>query len=162
VLRLDFADRRDVPAIAALLEELERFYGTVDFPPLDQREQQIAALLFGPAPAARVVLAYDESDAVIGLASFSTLWPAAGTTASLYLKELYVAAKYRSQGVGTRLVARVCALAVEAGCSRVEWAADRDNPGAQAFYQRLGTSANETKLSYRVDGDDLTRLARLG
>ena len=35
-----------------------------------------------------------------GMASYSFLWPAAGLTRSLYLKELYVAQDWQRQGIG--------------------------------------------------------------
>lgn len=41
--------------------------------------------------------------------------------------------------------------AARPGCSRVEWMADRDNPGAQAFYTSLGFSESDGKIVYRVD-----------
>lgn len=150
----------DVATIVELLEDLDRFYGTTDFPERRLRERQVATLLFGPLPAARVLLAHDD-EYVVGLASYSLLWPAAGVTASLYLKELYVRSTHRGCGIGSRLMARVCAIAAESGCSRVEWTTDRDNAPAQAFYERLGAPANPAKVMYRIAGADLARLASL-
>ncbi len=43
-------------------------------------------------------------------------------------------------------------IARKLGCSRVEWTTDRDNGGAQAFYEALGFSVNAGKLFYRVEG----------
>jgi RimJ/RimL family protein N-acetyltransferase len=42
-------------------------------------------------------------------------------------------------------------VAVKHGCSRVEWTTDRDNPGAQAFYDRLGVPLLASKIFYRVE-----------
>jgi GNAT superfamily N-acetyltransferase len=56
----------------------------------------------------------------VGFASYSFLWPAAGLTQSLYLKELFVTAKARRQGVGQALMERLIDIAKKAGCSRVE------------------------------------------
>ena len=148
----------DVASIVDILEELDRFYGVTDFPALDVRRQQVDVLLFGPQPAAHLVLAKEETH-TIGLASYSLLWPAAGVTASLYLKELYVRRSRRRRGVGAQLMAHICSIAVEAGCSRVEWTTDRDNPDAQAFYEQLGAPVTTEKVMYRVDPANLIRLA---
>jgi ribosomal protein S18 acetylase RimI-like enzyme len=78
-----------------------------------------------------------------------------GLTRSLYLKELYVAESARHKGVGQLLTRHVFRLAVEADCSRVEWTTDLDNPAAQRFYARLGVPVKESKLFYRVEGDEL-------
>jgi len=158
VIELRAAEAVDVPAVAGLLEEMDRFYGSVEFPPIELRQRQIKGLLFGPVPAARVLLAFDGTD-LVGLATYSSLWPAAGVTQSLYLKELYVRESHRKRGVGRLLMARLCAVAIETGCSRVEWTTDRDNEAAQDFYERLGTVVNPGKIMYRVDGDDIARLA---
>ena len=39
--------------------------------------------------------------------------------------------------------------AIELGCSRVDWTADADNPGAQRFYARLGVPPLPSKIYYR-------------
>lgn len=154
MIELRHAIPADVPALVGLLEELDRFYGVTEFPKLIEREQQVGALLFGPMPAARVLLAEDGAD-VVGLASYSRLWPAAGVTASLYLKELYVRKTHRRQGLGGRLMREICRIAYDSGCSRVEWTTDRDNLEAQAFYHQLGAPAAATKVMYRLDRGDL-------
>ncbi len=50
-------------------------------------------------------------------------------------------------------------IAVEHSCSRVEWTTDTDNPSAQQFYSELGISVKESKLFYRIEGEDLKRQA---
>jgi ribosomal protein S18 acetylase RimI-like enzyme len=139
----------DVPEIAALLEELDRFYGSTQFDPIDARVAQITGLLFGDPPAARVLLARVDR-ALAGLAAYSFLWPAAGVTASLYLKELYVSVGHRRAGVGRDLMARLVETAAERGCSRLEWTTDRDNDLARRFYRGLGFEVEPSKVFYRL------------
>jgi GNAT superfamily N-acetyltransferase len=87
---------------------------------------------------------------VAGLAAYSFLWPAAGVTRSLYLKELFVRATARRLGIGKLLMRELHAVAAEQRCSRVEWTADTDQPDAQRFYAALGAEVLATKLFYRV------------
>ncbi|MFF2512245.1 GNAT family N-acetyltransferase [Streptomyces sp. NPDC058086] len=88
---------------------------------------------------------------MVGLAAYSFLWPSAGSTHSLFLKELYVRDTLRRQGVGERLMNELRGIAVaRSGCSRVEWMTDRDNPGARAFYRSLGFAEFDGKIVYRV------------
>jgi ribosomal protein S18 acetylase RimI-like enzyme len=87
------------------------------------------------------------------------LWPAAGLTSSLYLKELYVSESARRARVGERLMHGLFELAVRRGCSRVEWTTDQDNPSAQAFYEALGIPVATSKLFYRVQGEALREAA---
>lgn len=145
------AEPGDVDALLPLLEEMDRFYGAEEFEPLEVRARQVRQALFSDPPAAYVLLAWEEG-LPIGFASYSFLWPAAGVTRSLYLKELWVTQDRWRGGVGTALMQRLFEVAAEHGCSRVEWTTDVGNAGAQEFYDALGVSPLETKLFYRADG----------
>jgi GNAT superfamily N-acetyltransferase len=160
VITLRHADISDLPVVTDLLYEVERFYGTVDFPPREQWEQQIESLLFSDVPAARVLLALQD-DEPQGFASYSFLWPAAGVSKSLFLKELFVRESRRRRGVGAHLISQLCSIAVESGSSRLEWTTDTDNSDAQKFYDRLGVSRASAKVMYRAEGDVLVRLSRM-
>ncbi|MFE9066041.1 cyclophane-containing RiPP N-acetyltransferase HaaN [Streptomyces violaceusniger] len=146
------ADKRDVLAVAELIEEIERFYGSTEIQPLGERQAQVEEALFGAPPMASALLVEDETDGLVGLAAYSFLWPAAGSSHSLFLKELYVRDTLRRQGIGAQLMNELRAVAAaRPGCSRVEWMTDRDNPGARAFYKSLGFAEFDGKIVYRVD-----------
>ncbi|WP_405584988.1 GNAT family N-acetyltransferase [Streptomyces sp. NBC_01190] len=40
--------------------------------------------------------------------------------------------------------------AANAGCSRIEWTADTNNPAALAFYEALGAEPRDGKVFYRA------------
>jgi ribosomal protein S18 acetylase RimI-like enzyme len=144
------AQPTDVGVVATLIEEIERHYGATVIQPLAERSAQVDAALFGDPPLAHALLALVDG-LVAGIATYSFQWPAAGSTHSLFLKELYVRPDRRGLGIGTRLVDRVRAIAeARPGCSRVEWMADRDNEAARAFYRRLGVAEFTGKINYRV------------
>ena len=152
------AEPADVEALADIAEEMDRFYGAIEVEPLEIRVRQISEALFHSAPSAYALLARDDGR-LAGFASYSFLWPAVGLTSSLYLKELYVIGSARGQGIGKILLRHLCKIAVEHSCSRLEWTTDRDNLDAQRFYAKLGVLIKESKLFYRVEGDDLVRQA---
>ena len=135
-----------MPGLAELLGERDRFYGVSRS---DPELASIADALFGPVPAGRALVAVLDG-VLAGLAAYSFLWPAAGVTRSLYLKELFVRATARRHGIGRLLMGELHAVAAEHRCSRVEWTADTDQPEAQRFYAALGAEVLETKLFYRV------------
>lgn len=139
------ATEADIHALSVLLGEIEEYYGGENVP---GDPSAIRDALFSGGPAPTVLLARDE-DTVVGLASYSLLWPAAGADTSLYLKELYVRAEHRRHGVGRALMAELRHIAKRSGYSRIEWTADTSNPGATAFYKALGGSAQE-KIFYRM------------
>lgn len=146
------AEPTDVRAIAGLIEEIERYYGAADIQSLEQRVTQVEQALYGSPPLANVILA-EAGTEILGLAAYSFLWPAAGTTHSMYLKELFVRANGRRRGIGARLMAELHAVAAARhGCSRVEWTADRGNDAALAFYRALGYQELGSKVFYRAQG----------
>jgi GNAT superfamily N-acetyltransferase len=145
VLSVDHARVEDVEVISLILGEIESYYGGREVP---ADLGQIKAALFSDRPAATVLLARD-GDQVLGLASFSLLWPATRAESLLYLKELYVRTQSRRHGVGRALMAAVRDAAAAAGCRRVEWTADRDNPPALDFYAAMGFVEHAGKVHYR-------------
>jgi GNAT superfamily N-acetyltransferase len=155
VITVSPAEPRDAAAIAALLEDLSRFYGAAGAEPLDVLLAQIDGALFARPPIAWALLARDEpardGGGLAGLAAYSYLWPAIGATRSLYLKELYVRDTYRGQGVGKLLMQAVFEAAARCGCGRVEWTTDVGNAAARAFYAGLGVPEYPSKVFYRVE-----------
>jgi GNAT superfamily N-acetyltransferase len=139
----------DEAAIAALCTDLDEFYGGLPQDLPEERAAQVRDVLFGDPPLARALVAWD-GEAPAGFASYSFLWPAAGLTASLYLKELYVAEAYRRAGVGRLLMDGLFDVARRRGLSRVEWTTDTSNVGAQAFYESLGARPLTSKIFYRA------------
>jgi GNAT superfamily N-acetyltransferase len=151
VITVSAAGPGDAEAIAALLEELDRFYGVTGPGRAGERVRQVSEALFGSPPAGYALLARDGlRPALAGLASYSFLWPSLGPARSLYLKELFVPAAYRGQGVGTLLMNAVLEAAARHGCRRVEWTTDPGNTAAQAFYARLGLPRHP-KVFYRLE-----------
>jgi GNAT superfamily N-acetyltransferase len=145
----------DIPHLLSILAEMDRFYGATDLEPQQLRERQVTEALFADQPLAYALIARVDGQ-VAGVASYSFLWPAAGLTTSLYLKELYVAEAHRRDGVGQALMEALFKLARQRGCSRVEWTTDDDNQGAQTFYDALGQKVHASKIFYRLDGERLS------
>ena len=140
--------------IAALCAELDQFYGDLPAGTPAERAAQVRDVLFGSPPLAYALVARD-GQAPAGLAAYSFLWPAAGLSASLYLKELYVAEAYRRDRRRAHAHGRAGAVASRRGLSRVEWTTDTSNEGAQAFYESLGAKPLTAKIFHRTTPRDL-------
>lgn len=153
------AEPSQVEAIAALAEEINRFYGATKVDPQDVRLRQITKAIFGEQPAAYALLAWNGKR-LVGLASYSFLWPAAGLTRSLFLKELYVVESERRSGVGGQLMRAIFATAVKQDCSRVEWQTETANGIARAFYSDLGGQELDGRVFYRLEGERLIKSAK--
>ncbi|OUD04358.1 GNAT family N-acetyltransferase [Streptomyces swartbergensis] len=144
-MKIEKATEADVDVLSQMLGEVEAHYGGPD---TQADPEQIRAALFGSQPVATVLIARADDD-VLGFASYSFLWPAAGADTSIYLKELFVREPYRRGGVAGQLMEAVREAGRAAGCSRLEWTADVDNPLALDFYKALGVQPHEGKVFYR-------------
>lgn len=153
------AEPRDIDAIADLIDEMDCFYGAAEIEPRASRLSQIQAALFSSPPTAYGLLARD-GEQLVGLATYSFLWPAEGVTSSLFLKELYIAELHRRQGIGKLLMRQLCQVAADNQCSRVEWMTDEDNADAQRFYEELGAPRYPAKVFYRLEGAEIAQVVK--
>jgi GNAT superfamily N-acetyltransferase len=121
-------------------------------------ESGLAEQLFGPRPAAEVVLA-EIDGAPVGFAlffhNFSTFLGRPG----LFLEDLYVQPHARGAGVGRALLRHLAGLAVERGCGRMDWNVLDWNESAIGFYKKLGAEVLPDWRTCRVTGDALRALA---
>ena len=150
----------DVEPFLELADEMDAFYGQTSFDRA-MRSERLREALFSDPPRAYSIVAWNEGD-VVGVSSYSFLWPAEDMTTSLYLKELYVATSHRNQGVGRLLVSKTCEIAREQQCTRVELATELSNRVAQGVYARLGMPVIQIEaVRYRLGKEDIARIAEL-
>jgi GNAT superfamily N-acetyltransferase len=122
-------------------------------------EAAIAEALFGPHPAAEVLIAWRGGEAA-GFAlffhNFSTFLGRRG----LWLEDLFVRPEHRRQGCAQALLRALAALAIERGCGRFEWAVLEWNAPAIDFYRALGATVLPDWRIVRVVGPALEGLAK--
>jgi ribosomal protein S18 acetylase RimI-like enzyme len=155
-VRLATAD--DLPALTALCHEMEQHYDGHASVGEDVVREALKEQLFGARRGIDVLVAEADGN-LLGLATVSMIFPAARFAPALFMKDIFVSAGVRSCGIGTALLRAVARLAVDRGCSRVDWSAARDNVAALAFYRRLGARVSETAVAFRLDGEAMARLA---
>jgi GNAT superfamily N-acetyltransferase len=76
------------------------------------------------------------------------------------LEDLYVTPALRGQGIGKALLIRLAQIAIEQGCSRLEWDVLDWNTPAIAVYERIGAKILTEWRIMRLSGDALTTLAQ--
>lgn len=150
------AEPTDVPAIAAMIRALADYEKLAHLCVSSDGDLQRA--LFGPAPAAEVLIA--EVDGVpAGFALFFHTFSTFLARRGLWLEDLFVYPEHRGAGVGTGLLHTVAAIAQVRGCGRFEWAVLDWNTPAIGFYERLGATVMPDWRLVRVTGAALERLA---
>jgi GNAT superfamily N-acetyltransferase len=155
-LRIEKATVHDVPLILQFIRELAEYEKLLDR--VTTTEELLRETLFGPRPAAEVLLAYATNEPVgfaIYFFNYSTFMGRPG----LYLEDLFVRPSVRGQGFGRALLAHLAQIAIERNCGRMEWAVLDWNEPAIGFYNRLGAIPMDDWTVFRVWDKALTDLA---
>ncbi|MDB5172361.1 MAG: putative acetyltransferase protein [Phycisphaerales bacterium] len=152
------ATSEDVPLILDLIR------GIAEYEKLSHEvvatEDLLREHLFGPRPAAEVLLAYVDGNSVgfaLYFPNFSTFLGRPG----VYLEDLYVRPEMRGKGVGKALLREVARVAARRNGGRLEWSVLDWNEPAIKFYKSLGAVPMDEWTVHRVTGDALRKLADL-
>ena len=155
-VRIEPATERDLPLILEFVRGLAEYEKHLDR--VEATEERIKQTIFGAEPAAHVLFAYENDEAVAFAVFFYTYSTFVGLP-GLYLEDLYVKPEARGKGVGRALLRYLARLAGEKGCWRIEWAVLHWNERAIRFYKNLGAVPMNDWNVYRLSGDDLDLLA---
>ena len=97
VIRIERATERDVPLIFSLIKGLAEYEKLAH--EVMATEEKLRATLFGPRPAAEVVIAYADGTPA-GFALFFHNYSTFLAQPGIYLEDLYVLPQWRSRGLG--------------------------------------------------------------
>ena len=156
-LSIRFATARDAEVIVEFvrgLAEYEREPDAVEVTPEMLRGQMEAA-----DPPFECLLAEDNGVAV-GFALFYRNYSTWRGRPGLFLEDLFVPERYRRKGVGSALLTRLAAIAVERGYGRMEWSVLNWNKPAQDFYRTLGAAPMDQWTIWRVSAATLDQACR--
>lgn len=185
-VRIAAAQEQDVAVILRLITALGDYEKLAH--EVVATEADIRAALFGPRPAAEVLIAWSrpspeasasahpsaaatatadktadgsarQGQEAIGFALFFQNFSTFLGRRGLYLEDLFVIPEWRGRGIGRRLLTHLARVAVERNCGRMEWSVLDWNAPAIGFYERLGARVMEDWRICRLTGDGLVRLA---
>jgi len=154
--RIEPATEQDLALILRLIKDLaayERLSHEVTATEAELRES-----LFGPHPAAEVVIGYAEQEPA-GFAVFFQNFSTFRGRPGLYLEDLFVVPEWRGRGLGRRLLAHLARITVDRGCARMEWSVLDWNESALSVYRKIGARAMDEWTVHRLTGAPLRDLA---
>ena len=154
--RIEPAVERDLPLILRFIRDLADYeHLAAD---VVATEASLRQSLFGPSPAAEVVIAYagdEPAGFAIFFQSFSTFLGRPG----LHLEDLFVLPQWRGQGLGRRILVHLAGITVDRGYGRMEWSVLDWNELALGVYRKIGAQPMNEWTVHRLEGDSLRRLA---
>jgi GNAT superfamily N-acetyltransferase len=154
--RIQPATEQDVPLILRFITELAAYEKLAH--EVTATEATLRESLFGPRPAADVLLAF-VNDEPVGFAVFFRTFSTFLGRPGIYLEDLYVTPACRGRGLGRKLLAAVARAAVAEGDGRMEWSVLDWNELAIGFYKKIGAQLMDDWTICRLSGDALKRLA---
>ena len=152
-IRIEPATENDVPLILRLIGALAEYERL----PHQATETALRETLFGPRPAAEVVIAYAD-DVPVGYALWFQTYSTFLARRGMYLEDIFVLPESRGHGIGRQLLSHVASVAVERGCGRMEWSVLDWNESAIGFYRKLGATVMEDWRICRLTGETLAAL----
>jgi GNAT superfamily N-acetyltransferase len=145
----------DVPAVLGFIKSLADYEKLSNA--VTASEELLREHLFGPRPAAEVILA--ESDGVpVGFAAYFQTFSTFVGRPGIWLEDILVLPEHRGRGVGQILLREVARVAFERDAGRLEWSVLDWNTPAIEFYRKVGAVAQDDWTTYRITGDALRRL----
>ena len=162
-MHIAFVDASQHDALVELMHEMSVFYSEETPVSRDDVRSNLVGNLLAPDSTVRLAVASADDGEMLGLAAIavfhSLVDPAPQRRGQLLLKELYVREARRGQGVGKALMSWVARHALERGCARIDWNVSAHNRQGLGFYRSLGAMHVAGRLSFRLAGEYLSRLA---
>jgi GNAT superfamily N-acetyltransferase len=154
--RIEEATERDLPLILRLIKDLAEYEKLAHA--VVATEATLRESLFVKR-AAETLIGY-AGDEPAGFAMFFQTFSTFLGVPGMYLEDIFVEPRFRRQGLGEALLARLAQIAVERGYGRLEWSVLDWNDLAIGFYGKIGARPMDDWTVYRLTGESLRSLAR--
>lgn len=155
-LAIRFAVAADATTILGFIRDLAEYEKLLHEVVAD--EDAIRATLFGPRPAAEVLIA-ELACVPVGFALFFPTYSTFLAKPGLWLEDLFVRPAHRGKGVGLALMAALARICVERDYGRFEWSVLDWNEPSLKFYASLGAIPMSEWTEQRLVGAPLHALA---
>jgi GNAT superfamily N-acetyltransferase len=147
----------DIPNLLPLMHELAQFEKYDDA--FAVTEETLREQGFRRSPPNFHCFVAEEDGGLVGLLVYYFVPFTYRAKPNLIIKELYVAERHRSKGVGKLLMKTVAKEAAEAGCGMIKWWVAKWNHRSIEFYERLGAKIDADWHEFQMSEDGFRDLA---
>ena len=146
----------ELPQLLTLLQAKAEFDG---FPEsLRATEATLHAAIFAERPLAHALVA-EIDGRLVAMATYYSIFSSFIAKPGLWLDDLYVYQEYRNRNIGRKLMERLCQIAQEGGCGRVDWHVSGFNERGIKFYRSIGATISEKARLVRLGEGAIQELA---
>jgi GNAT superfamily N-acetyltransferase len=146
-LKIRKAKKSDSDGIISLITELAKFEKLT--PPDKKAQARLVKHAFSSKPFFEILISLDGSTP-IGYAFYFFTYSTFLAKQTLYLEDIFISEKYRSEGAGKKLFDELLKIAKKKKCGRLDFTVLDWNKKAMKFYNRLGAKALKEWVYYRM------------
>ncbi len=149
-------EEKDADEVFSLIQAKAEFDGDIDS--LKSNKAKLKEAFFAPMPKASAIIAEVEGK-VIGMATYYSIYSTFIAKSGIWLDDLFVYEAYRKTGAGKKLMSKLCDIAVESNCGRIDWLVAVDNENGRGFYESIGAQIFEVVRHSRLDEEAIHKLS---
>jgi len=153
--KIRFAKIEDLPLILEFIKSLADYEHMLN--EVVATEEILRVSLFDKKQAEVIIGEYKGEP--VGFALFFHNFSTFLGKANLYLEDLFVMPEMRGKGFGKILLAFLGKIAVDRDCGRLDWWCLDWNTSSIDFYKEMGAIPMSDWTVYRVEGEQLPKLA---
>ncbi|HEX2788423.1 MAG TPA: GNAT family N-acetyltransferase [Ignavibacteria bacterium] len=142
------AEPHDKANIIKLIIELAEFEKLE--PPNEEARKRLIKEAFSLNPSFEILVA-DKKGGILGYAFYFFTFSSFKALKTLYLEDIFVTEKYRSEGIGKLFLKELKDIAKKNKCGRMEWCVLNWNVNAIEFYNKLGAKPMNEWTWYRLE-----------
>lgn len=150
-----FATEKDITLILQFIRGLAEYEHMLEL--VVATEESLKEFLFQQKRAEVIIGEYQQEPVSFTLFfhNFSTFLGKSG----IYIEDLYIIPEMRGKGLGSAIFHFFARLAKERNCGRLEWSCLDWNEPSIKFYKHMGAKPMDDWTLYRLQGEDLDKLA---
>mgnify|MGYP000861789108 CR=1 FL=1 len=149
------AERKDVPLILRFIRELAAYENLSA--EVVAEEKDLEKWIFDEKKLEAFFVCVDGNE--VGIATFYYVFSTFSGRAGLYLEDLFIRPEFRGKGYGKAILKKLASIALERGCSYLEWSCLNWNKPSIDFYLSLGAKPVDDWKVFRITGDSFKKLA---
>jgi len=149
-MKIRHVEQSELPQLFALLQAKAEFDGCAES--LLATVTTLREAIFTERPLAHALVA-ESNGRLVGMATYYSIFSSFIAKPGLWLDDLYVYEAFRGQNVGRKLMQRLCQIAQDGRCGRIDWHVSGFNERGIKFYQSIGaTISAKAKLVRLAEG----------
>ncbi len=151
MLNFRFAEKKDIGLILNFIRDLAEYENLLDT--VKTTEEFLTEWVFRLNKAE---IFFAELDGIpIGFALYYYNISTFSASVGLFLEDLFVLPEYRHRGYGKAILRHLSMLAIEKGCTKLEWQVLEWNEPSIRFYKSIGGLHKNGWITYQLTEENL-------